>query len=367
MSLLEKFLKRLSKKSEMKKKQNKSDQETRIKAYGVVVRLIDATYRGDASDATQEKLVRWFRSDVNEEIKFDAFEQAMHHYLQANDRPDKVDRREFEALKIRLGLDNVGANRIRLEKNHTPQYWRIWGQIAAVLLPLLLFAGISIWVYDHSAVEKQQFAVVQNVTVQSNENKTIVLDDGTEVTLNEGSEFSYNDNRECTLKGEGYFKVAKADKPFVVRAENIDVTVLGTEFNLCAYSECRLTTVTLYSGSVSLDCDGSSYKLEPGKIFTYDSESGQTSIKAIAESSKPLWMKNESGSRVYPLEKILQAVEERYNVTIVNKQIPDLSQSYTFMFKGDETVDAVMAALKIASGDFDYKREGNIIIIESIK
>ena len=350
----------------MKKKQTKIDQETHIKAYGVVVRLIDATYRGDASDATQEKLVRWFRSDVNEQIKFDAFEQAMHHYLQANDRPDKVDRREFEALKIRLGLDKIDTTEIRLEKNHTPQYWRIWGQIAAVLLPLLLFAGISIWVYDHNDADKQQIVAVRNVTVQPNENKTIILDDGTEVMLNEGSEFSYN-NRECTLKGEGYFKVAKADKPFVVRTENIDVTVLGTEFNLCAYSERNLATVTLYSGSVSLDCDGSSYKLEPGKIFTYDNENGQTGIKSIAEDSKPLWMKNESGSRVYPLGEILQAIEERYNVTIVNKQIPDQSQSYTFMFKGDEPVDTVMAALMIASGDFDYKREGNIIIIESIK
>ena len=351
----------------MKKKQNKNDREVHIKAYGVVVRLIDATYRGDASDATQEKLVRWFRSDVNEQIKFDAFEQAMHHYLQANDRPDEIDRREFEILKIRLGLDQIDTNRIRLEKNHTPQYWRIWGQIAAVLLPLLLFAGISIWVYDHSVNDKQQVAVVHNVMVQPNENKTIVLDDGTEVLLNEGSEFSYNDNRECTLKGEGYFKVAKADKPFIIHTENIDVAVLGTEFNLCAYSEHRLATVTLYSGFVTLDCNGGSYKLEPGKIFTYDRESGQTGIKSIAEGSKPLWMKNETNSRIYPLAEILQAVEERYNVTIVNKQIPDQSQSYTFMLKGDESVDTVMSALKTASGDFDYKREGNIIIIESIK
>ena len=71
----------------------------------------------------------------------------------------------------------------------------------------------------------------------------MTLQDGTVVWLNSETKMRYpvqfsGQNREVWLEGEAYFKVAKNEKqPFVVKTENMDVRVLGTEFNLKAYAD----------------------------------------------------------------------------------------------------------------------------------
>jgi len=71
----------------------------------------------------------------------------------------------------------------------------------------------------------------------------IKLSDGTEVWLNAASSLTFPvvfpaKERVVTLKGEGYFEVAKnAGKPFKVITNNNVVTVLGTHFNIMAYAD----------------------------------------------------------------------------------------------------------------------------------
>ena len=79
----------------------------------------------------------------------------------------------------------------------------------------------------------------------------MTLQDGTVVWLNSETKMRYpvqfsGQNREVWLEGEAYFKVAKNEKqPFVVKTENMDVRVLGTEFNLKAYADEKWVQATL--------------------------------------------------------------------------------------------------------------------------
>jgi len=95
-------------------------------------------------------------------------------------------------------------------------------------------------------------------TTAYGEIKEISLKDGSVVTLNSMSELKVpnnyeKSNRELFLTGEAYFKVKKnTEKPFIVYANAVSTTALGTEFNISAYTEDNKTIVSLKKGKVEV-------------------------------------------------------------------------------------------------------------------
>jgi ferric-dicitrate binding protein FerR (iron transport regulator) len=90
------------------------------------------------------------------------------------------------------------------------------------------------------------------------ERKSFQLADGSVVTLNGGSRLEVSKDfnlakREISLKGEAYFSVThNALKPFIIHTDNINVKVLGTEFDVKAYPGDRTTETILIKGSVEV-------------------------------------------------------------------------------------------------------------------
>ncbi|MEO5892492.1 MAG: FecR domain-containing protein [Ferruginibacter sp.] len=108
----------------------------------------------------------------------------------------------------------------------------------------------------------------------------LLLSDGTKVWLNSESSIRYpaafaGDTRSVTITGEAYFEVAPAvvksaggeDKkiPFIVKAENMEVKVLGTHFNINAYQDEESIRTTLLEGSVQVTIPGDATVLTPGQ------------------------------------------------------------------------------------------------------
>jgi ferric-dicitrate binding protein FerR (iron transport regulator) len=85
---------------------------------------------------------------------------------------------------------------------------------------------------------------------------SLVLPDGSKVWLNSASSISFPtsfsaDKRMVTIEGEVYFEVAQhSAKPFIVKARHTEVDVLGTHFNINAYSDEQVVATTLLQGSV---------------------------------------------------------------------------------------------------------------------
>ena len=106
----------------------------------------------------------------------------------------------------------------------------------------------------------------------------ITLADGTKVWLNAASTLTYpsrfeNDTREVMVSGEAYFEVATdKSKPFRVNSEGQTVEVLGTAFNISAYSEETATKTTLVEGAVQLINQASNavHRLVPGEQAVFD-------------------------------------------------------------------------------------------------
>lgn len=148
----------------------------------------------------------------------------------------------------------------------SPRRWIGWAVAASVTV--VISVGLWFWVtHPASNVQNQPIAGQPPNTLLEQHNQTIYpqlvsLPDGSSVILQKGSRISYrrsfvNSTREVTLAGEAYFEVAKdARHPFIVRTSELVTKVLGTSFNVRAYTHDAHVTVTVRSGRVAVFTSG---------------------------------------------------------------------------------------------------------------
>jgi transmembrane sensor len=124
--------------------------------------------------------------------------------------------------------------------------------------------------------------------------RKIMLSDSSFVWVNAASKISFplrftGNTREVTLDGEAYFEVAKNKaKPFIVHAKDMDVQVLGTHFNIKAYSGEQIQA-SLTEGSVQASHQSQKIILTPGNAATIQGTS--LTKKEFDESTVLAWMK----------------------------------------------------------------------------
>ena len=167
-----------------------------------------------------------------------------------------------------------------------------WVRIAAIWLIPLLSLGVSYYLY-RDARDVRQLAFMERF-VPSGKRERITLPDGSEVWLNSGTLLLYpsdfiGDKREIYLVGEGYFKVRKRpEQPFIVRTKAMRVQVLGTEFNLSAYSDQEKITTTLEEGSLKILPDDPSVApciLSPNEQLVYIPSRGKVDVFITIDTS----------------------------------------------------------------------------------
>ncbi|MBC7912690.1 MAG: FecR domain-containing protein [Pyrinomonadaceae bacterium] len=112
---------------------------------------------------------------------------------------------------------------------------------------------------------------INTLTIPKGGQYQLVLSDGTKVWLNSASVLRFpvsftSSQRKVELSGEAYFEVSKnKHKPFIVHTNRTDVHVLGTHFNVNAYTDDQSVTTTLLEGSVKLVKSNSVAMLKPGQ------------------------------------------------------------------------------------------------------
>lgn len=125
----------------------------------------------------------------------------------------------------------------------------------------------------------------------------VELSDGTIVTLNAGTTFNYptefeGEERNVELHGEGYFEVAKSDKPFIVTVNGLKVKVYGTKFNIKTFNNGYVETF-LEEGSVGLYSDMmQEVRLSPNQLAIYDTKKASTTLRQENAYDQTLWREN---------------------------------------------------------------------------
>ena len=217
--------------------------------------------------------------------------------------------------------------------------------------------------------------IYNTLTIPFGKRFEITLSDGTLVHLNAGSSLKYPVNfqkgkkREVFLKGEAFFDVSE-DKlnSFVVSTSGMDVTVLGTEFNVSAYPEDSFINTVLVEGSVSLTSNGnnlgkvnSPLLLKPGFKAEWDNQSGKANIEDVDTNIYTSWTSGKLIIKNLPFKNIIKRLERNFNVTIENNYKELDEQVYTASFN-DESIVEVLSSFA-ENKKFDFIIDGKKIMI----
>ncbi|OQP47881.1 FecR family protein [Niastella populi] len=113
-------------------------------------------------------------------------------------------------------------------------------------------------VYKAGKFEGGSIAVWNTLTTVKAETYQLLLSDGSKVWLNSGSSIRYpvhfvGNERKVEITGEAYFEVThNSRQPFIVKANSMEVQVLGTTFNINAYPDEGAIKTTLVAGKVKV-------------------------------------------------------------------------------------------------------------------
>ena len=191
--------------------------------------------------------------------------------------------------------------------------------------------------------------VYNMVTVPRGGEYKLVLADGTIVWLNSDSHIRYpvtfsGDTRQVELEGEAYFEVAKdKEKPFIVRMNEYNVRVTGTQFNVRNYSNENLAT-TLVEGRVQIERKGRVDRLRPGKQAIL--ENNEIRIRVVNVEEQVAWRHGAFGFTQCRLENILDELARWYDVDVfyMNQQVKDYH--FSAWFKRSSSISEVIAILE---------------------
>ncbi|BAV06899.1 FecR family protein [Filimonas lacunae] len=126
----------------------------------------------------------------------------------------------------------------------------------------------------------------------------ITLPDGSQVWLNAASSLYYPTTfagaaREVTLTGEAYFEIApNSAMPFRVKVGDMQVNVLGTQFNINAYEEEAAIHTTLLQGSVQVKAGAAQQLLKPAQRASLQRSNGSLQVQNNVDTEEAIAWKN---------------------------------------------------------------------------
>lgn len=154
----------------------------------------------------------------------------------------------------------------------------------------------------------------------------LVLSDGTKVYINSDSRLEFpakfiGKTREVRLYGEAYFQVTSlAEHPFIVKTENMDVRVTGTEFNIKAYKEDHLIQTTLIQGKVSVAMGKERQEireLAPSQQAEFNTTNNNVSVRTVDVNSVIAWKNGQFIFKGNRLDDIMATLSRWYDFDLV--------------------------------------------------
>jgi transmembrane sensor len=218
-----------------------------------------------------------------------------------------------------------------------------WMRIAALFI-LVIGAGILSMVLLKEKNDKpQQLALNATDRVM-----TDTLPDGTVATLNKHSELSFPSSfrgkqRKVNLEGEAFFAV-KPDKehPFVIDVNGVEVTVLGTSFNVRSTADS--TEVIVETGRVQVKKDSVVILLQAGERVIFGKADPAPEKKQSSDKLYNYYISRTFVCDNTPLWKLVEKLNTAYDVNIVitRKELRNLPLNVTF---DEESLDMILKVI----------------------
>jgi transmembrane sensor len=279
---------------------------------------------------------------------------------------------EFDAIEKLWNASGLVAQKESIDINGE------WNHIKAIIAPvkskiitLRRFVQIAAAIVVITGLSIIGIKQNQIITQSSTESQLsfIELPDGSVISLNANSKISYSKdfgktNREITLKGEGYFEVAKnPELPFIIKAREAQIKVVGTKFNVKAYKNQSGIKVTVTEGRVQLSERKQATKktiLQAGETGTYDRKVQTIRKEAVVDNNDMAWKTLKMQFNNTTLGEVAKIISNTYHIDIVVSQKVN-NCAITVEFE-NEDLASVLKVLK-STLDLSIQKDGNKLII----
>lgn len=214
---------------------------------------------------------------------------------------------------------------------------------------------------------KAMQAVYNTLTTPKGGQFKLTLPDGSKVWLNAASSIKYptafnGNQREVHVTGEAYFEIIhNKSKPFRVKANEMEVTVLGTHFNINAYDDEEAVKTTLIEGSVRLTRDGKATTLKPGQQAQIGKQ-GTINVVADVDTDEVMaWKNGFFQFEGADLKTVMRQLARWYDVDVVYMPgIPE--RQFAGQMSRDENLSVTLDILKESNVHFQINGKQLILM-----
>lgn len=349
-------------------------------------------------DNLEEMIVRQMDNNLTESEG-----KELNDWYNSSEENKKLYKDYCVLLKARL----IASDK-RLFENDKTNSWnrlrkRIWGgktktyrisalRYAAVATVALLIGLGGRNLFLSNAITKDTL-----IEVPSGSKSRIVLPDGTSVWLNSSTKLTYTEdfgktNRTIYLDGEGYFEVTKNKQlPFEVHAGKARIRVLGTRFDMKAYSTDEKNRVTLLEGSLSIAMNSDKeIIIVPNEQAVITKGNSNIKVRQVKADDYALWTEAKKETVTSEEPKIdkklprMQIPNQTFRNTLFFDEEPlsqiarDLGRAFNVMielgtndiaadvyygdFRNEESIYQILDVIT-SSGDIYYEVKDNKIVI----
>lgn len=225
---------------------------------------------------------------------------------------------------------------------------------AAILIFAVSISSLYFYYQNKNQISNNSRLFDTSVVAENGQRSKVILPDSSVVWLNSGSKITYNNNfgftnREIKLIGQAFFQITKNKKiPLIVSCFDLKVKVLGTRFDVNAYSTNEELSVTLLSGSVELlhsNNESFQNKIVPGEMAQFDIHSGKVVVHKVNVDRITAWTDGILYFNDSPMEKVLTQLERKYNIDIEVKNPKIFKSLFTATIK-NETLEEIFRSIE---------------------
>ncbi len=309
---------------------------------------------GETNAAEQQLLQQWMKEDPANQAYYDQLKRIWESSRQLA-AVSTVDT-EMAWEKFQQRINKSEESKITAQRSRFA-----WMKVAAAVIVLVSLGWLGYNLFSTDTAVKELVVQTQQQVVSD------TLSDGSVVVLNKNSSISYpskfkGNTRKVNLKGEAFFNVTPdKQKPFVIDVNDVQVTVVGTSFNIKSHQ--GQTEVLVETGIVRVTKNGKTVELKAGeKILVGAADTAMAAKQVVSDQLYNYYRSKEFVCDDTPLWKLVEVLNEAYgtNIEIGRAELKNLRMNTTFV---NESLDQVLEVIRLT---FSIKvtKTGDKIILE---
>lgn len=329
-------------------------------------KLVEKFFANQTTPEETERVLNWFDTPQGKQYLQERLD-IDYDLMDRNELREMVPELDSDKL-YRSIQDKIGPKRKKITI-HKPDWLGYAFKTAAAILVILTASLFTITQQRYAAEQVVEREPIHFQTINE-ENREITLSDGSVIHLNENSEVTISEDfmrgtREIELKGEAFFDVAhNADQPFIIHANESDVEVLGTSFNVKSFPEQANVQVAVVEGRVAFknvnstsESEELSVTLSKGQYGYMDIQKRTILVDDLAVENYLAWKNGRFEFEDLTLQQVCTQLNRLYEIecSYSNEELQSLLLTANFSNESlEKTLEVIALSLDI---EYEHNHE----------